>query len=60
MCLKECLPDPHMKLTVCELDGEMESVAERYFCFQKVDGMRVVVGDGVEYMRQLSKSAEGR
>lgn len=58
-CLAKYVHDnvPSVRMTACELDPTIVTVAEQYFGFQQDDRMDVVIADGLVYVGDRAKAA---
>ena len=43
-------------MTVVELDGSFVEVAKNWFGFEETDSIRIVVGDGLDYIKEAQGS----
>ena len=53
--LRSCFPDLYIDCT--EIDGDVLELAETYFGFQVDERMRVIIGDGREYLTSRDNSS---
>uniref|UniRef100_A0A1I8MCI7 eEF1A lysine and N-terminal methyltransferase homolog n=1 Tax=Musca domestica TaxID=7370 RepID=A0A1I8MCI7_MUSDO len=56
MFLHEAMPNVH--ITAVDIDPAMANVAEQYFGLQKDDRMRVIIEDGLEYLKNVSEQGQ--